>query len=91
MASWDFSHILPNHGSLGAIEAGGYGRAFIDATRLYVTKLLRLGALSELASLGLADFAAEALATGGVTYFAAYEPVHKHNVEAVLALQQADA
>lgn len=86
MDSWAFSRILPNHGSLEMIAGGGYGRSFIPATRLYIEKLLRLRSEPALAELTLRDFAAEALATGGVEYFEAYEPVHKHNVQSVLAL-----
>lgn len=86
MDSWAFSRILPNHGSLEMIAAGGYGREFIPATRLYIEKLQRLRSEPALAELTLRDFAAEALATGGVEYFEAYEPVHKHNVQSVLAL-----
>jgi glyoxylase-like metal-dependent hydrolase (beta-lactamase superfamily II) len=86
MESWDFSRILRNHGSVEMIESGGYGRQVITATRLYIQKLQRLKAEPELAQLSLTDFAAESLATGGVFYFDAYEPVHRHNVEAVLAL-----
>lgn len=86
MDSWAFNNILPNHGSLEQIEAGGYDRAFIAATRLYVEKLTRLAAEPGLADQDLQSFAAEALATGGIAYFDAYEPVHRHNVEAVLAL-----
>ncbi|MDB5537508.1 MAG: fold metallo-hydrolase [Devosia sp.] len=86
MESWDFTRILPNHGSVEMIESGGYSREFITATRLYIQKLQRLKAEPDLANLSLTDFAAEVLATGGVFYFGAYEPVHRHNVEAVLAL-----
>jgi cyclase len=86
MQSWDFTRILPNHGSYEMLAAGGYGRNFIDATRLYIERLQQLGTDPELPNLSLADFAAAALATGGSTYFEAYEPVHRHNVDAVLAL-----
>ncbi len=87
MAQWTFSRILPNHGSLEQIAAGGYGRELIVATRLYVEKLRRMMVERDLAELSFEAFAAEALATGGVTYFAAYEPVHRHNVEQVLAVE----
>ncbi len=90
MQSWDFARILPNHGSYERIAAGGYGREFVEATRLYVEELSRLGAEPELAELSMRDFIADALATGGIDYFDAYEPVHRHNVEAVLALQPAE-
>lgn len=90
MESWEFERILPNHGSLERIAAGGYGREFITATRLYVEKLLRLKDEPELANQDMRSFAAEALATGGVEYFDAYEPVHANNVREVLAaLRQA--
>ncbi len=85
MESWDFERILPNHGTVEKIAAGGYGREFITATRLYIEKLLRLADEPELASLDMRTFAAEALATGGVEYFEAYEPVHANNVRDVLA------
>jgi glyoxylase-like metal-dependent hydrolase (beta-lactamase superfamily II) len=85
MESWDFESILPNHGTLERITSGGYDRTFITATRLYVEKLLRLKDEPELADLDMRSFAAEALATGGVEYFEAYEPVHANNVKSVLA------
>jgi cyclase len=88
MDNWSFSRILPNHGSYESIAAGGYGREFIAATRLYVERLQQLRSDPRLADLALTDFAAAALATGGSTYFEAYEPVHRHNVDAVLALSE---
>ena len=87
MDSWSLSRILPNHGSYERIAAGGYGREFIAATRLYVEKLQRLAEDPRLADLSLRNFASESIATGGVDYFDAYEPVHRHNVKAVLALE----
>jgi cyclase len=86
MATWEFETILPNHGTLEKITAGGYERAFIDATRLYVEKLEACKANPGLADPDLARFAADALATGAVEYFEPYEPVHRRNLEAVLAV-----
>jgi glyoxylase-like metal-dependent hydrolase (beta-lactamase superfamily II) len=88
LSGWSFKHILPNHGSVERIAAGGYDRSLIAATQLYVEKLLRLSDEPALASLDLRRFAAEALATGGVEYFEAYEAVHRANVEAVLKAQK---
>jgi cyclase len=85
MATWDFEAILPNHGTLEKITAGGYGRDFIDATRLYVERLEACKADPELADPDLRRFAAAALATGAISYFEPYEPVHRRNLEAVLA------
>ena len=85
MASWPISRILPNHGSLETIEAGGYGKDFIAATRAYVQKLLRCRQEPGLARQDLRTFGADMFATGAVNYFAPYEAVHRQNVEAVVA------
>jgi glyoxylase-like metal-dependent hydrolase (beta-lactamase superfamily II) len=86
MATWQFERILPNHGTLEKISAGGYGRNFIDATRLYVQRLEACRTDPGLADFDLRRFASDALATGAVEYFEPYEPVHRRNLEAVLAL-----
>lgn len=86
MRGLEFDRILPNHGSLERIARAGYDQSFITATELYVQKLLRVRSEPELATLGFRDFISDALATGGVDYFEAYEPVHQHNLKAVTAL-----
>lgn len=85
MASWKIGRILPNHGSLQAIEAGGYDRGFIAATQTYVGRLLRCRSDPGLARQDLATFGADMFATGAVDYFAPYEAVHRQNVAAVVA------
>lgn len=84
MAGFSFRRILPNHGDPDIIAAGGYDRRLIEATKLYVAKLLRLRQEPSLADLSLADFARESFATGGARHFEPYDQVHKHNIEAVL-------
>jgi len=84
MASWNIRRILPNHGSADIIAAGGYDASLIDATRLYVEKLLSLTAEPRLAVQDLRRFAADIFTTGAVSYFAPYEHVHERNVQAVL-------
>jgi cyclase len=86
LRGWRFERILPNHGDPDIIARGGYGRALIDATRLYVEKLLTLKNQPDLARLSLADFAKDAFATGGASWFEPYEEVHRNNVKLVLAL-----
>ena len=49
-------------------------------------KSLRLKAEPALAGLDLRTFAAEAFATGAISYGEPYEAVHHRNVEAVAAL-----
>ncbi|QPC91011.1 MBL fold metallo-hydrolase [Mesorhizobium sp. INR15] len=85
MAGWPIDRILPNHGSLQAIEAGGYDKGFITATQAYVSKLLACRDEPDLARQDLKTFGASIFASGAVDYFAPYEPVHRENVAAVLA------
>lgn len=85
MAGWEFDRILPNHGSFEAIQAGGYDRSFIAATQGYVRKLIACRHDPDLAKQDLKTFGAEMFATTAVEYFAPYEPVHRQNVEAVVA------
>jgi cyclase len=83
MAGWDLARILPNHGALEIIGAGGYGPALIDATRGYIEKLLQLRAEPALADEDLATFCRLWFDKGAIHYFAAYEAVHHRNVAAV--------
>jgi glyoxylase-like metal-dependent hydrolase (beta-lactamase superfamily II) len=89
MAGWSIDRILPNHGALEKIEAGGYDKSFIAATQDYVAKLLACRDNADLARQDLATFGAEMFAAGAVSYFAPYETVHRQNVEAVLTAAQA--
>jgi glyoxylase-like metal-dependent hydrolase (beta-lactamase superfamily II) len=87
MAGWAISRILPSHGALEIIEAGGYGTGFIEASLRYVEKLDRCRTEAELAEPDLQRFAADAFDTGAIGYFAAYEPVHRSNLAAVAAVR----
>jgi glyoxylase-like metal-dependent hydrolase (beta-lactamase superfamily II) len=85
MAGWRFDRILPNHGSLEAIEAGGYDKSFIAATQTYIRKLLGCRHDPDLARQDLKTFGADMFSATAVQYFAPYEAVHRQNVEAVVA------
>lgn len=85
MAGWQFDRILPNHGSLQAIEAGGYDRSLIAATQAYIRKLLACRHAPDLARQDLKTFGADIFAATATEYFAPYEAVHRQNVAAVLA------
>jgi len=87
MAGWPIERILPSHGAIEVIEAGGYDKRFIEASLRYVEKLERCRTDPSLANPDLRAFAAEIFATGAVQYFAAYEPVHRANLAAVTAVQ----
>ena len=91
MATWDFARILPNHGEKARIVGRGYHRGLIDATRVYIERLLRVGDDERLASLALSEFIPEPLANGSITLFEPYEAVHRGNVAKVLAVRHAPA
>jgi len=57
----------------------------IDATRIYVERLIGVAEDDDLAGLRLNAFLAEPLASGAVMYFEPYEAVHQTNVEKVRA------
>ena len=80
-----FSRILPNHGAPEVIQAGGYGRDLLAATRRYVEALLRCCRDPALAAQDLRTFLAGDLQAGRVHYFEPYERVHRNNVAHVLA------
>ncbi|WP_027132435.1 MBL fold metallo-hydrolase [Geminicoccus roseus] len=84
MARWNVRRILPNHGALETIEAGGYGPELIDATRSYVARLLRVREEPALAEADLPSFCRPAFDSGAIHYFPAYEAVHRRNVQAVI-------
>lgn len=77
-----FTAILPNHGCLDMIAAGGYDSGLIDATENYVSRLI--DAQDDDRGGSLATFIADDLVAGRARYFAPYETVHRRNVEQVL-------
>ena len=88
MSGWDIRRILPNHGAPDVIAAGGYDRGLLEATRLYVEKLLRVRSDPALAGEDLRTFANEAFATGAISYFEPYEAIHGRNIGAVAHLDE---
>ena len=77
--------ILPNHGDPQVISHGGYSRDLIRATEQYIQTLKRSRTEPNLRGLTLREFIAESLEAGSLHYFAPYEAVHRHNLNAVLA------
>ncbi len=68
-----------------SIAAGGYEPSLIDATRRYISDLMRCMDDPELRGAGLRTFIAPQLADGSLTYFAPYEAVHRGNIEKTVA------
>jgi glyoxylase-like metal-dependent hydrolase (beta-lactamase superfamily II) len=79
------ARIYPNHGSPRVLTASGYGGGLIRATQQYIRDLLRASHDPELAGLDLRSFVAESLEAGWITYFEAYERVHRNNIAKVAA------
>lgn len=77
--------ILPNHGDPQVISNGGYSRDLIRATEQYIQTLKRSRTEPNLRGLTLRELIAESLEAGSLHYFAPYEAVHRHNLNAVLA------
>jgi cyclase len=75
--------ILPNHGSPGVIESGGYAETFIDATQRYIRDLLLTAAEPLESRRDLRAFIAAQLSAGSLTWFEPYERVHDSNLAAV--------
>lgn len=89
LAALGATRILPDHGDPTVIAGGGYGPGFIAATRRYVEKLIAARTDPALAGLPLSDWIAADVAAGAILPFAAYEPVHRRNLEAVLGTEHA--
>jgi len=66
------------------IASGGYGPGLIDATRRYVSFLLDLRRDPAAADRPLRQVIAADLDAGHLRWFAAYEAVHRSNVDEVL-------
>ncbi len=81
----DPERILPNHGDPGVIARGGYSSGLIGATEGYIRLLQRTRGDSALRGSSLRDLLDTDLDSDDLNYLAAYEPVHRENVETVLA------
>jgi cyclase len=61
-------------------------RGLLEATRLYVEKLLRVRSNPALAGEDLRTFASDAFATGAISHFEPYEAIHRRAIAAVAQL-----
>ena len=82
MRTWSIARILPNHGALNIIEAGGYRPELIDANRGYLQRIIQPDTLVKAETQSLKDFIADD-PDSGIVYFEPYEMVHRQNIEAV--------
>ncbi|RFB80234.1 MBL fold metallo-hydrolase [Methylovirgula sp. 4M-Z18] len=84
LGHWPIDRILPNHGDLDRIAAGGYDQSLIGATKAYLRRLLDVRGTGE-ELLSLREFVAPELASGAIIYFAPYEVVHAQNMSLLRA------
>jgi cyclase len=89
MSWWQAETILPNHGAPERIAAGGYDKGLITATQLYTERLLECRDSEIYQHQTLAQFVADEIERGWISYFAPYEAVHRENVAKVLAVSAA--
>ncbi len=83
---WQLSpkFILPNHGAVDVIAAGGYGKTFIRAQQQYIRILKRCRDDEALRETPLRQLISGPLEAGWVHYFAPYEAVHRQNLVRVM-------
>jgi glyoxylase-like metal-dependent hydrolase (beta-lactamase superfamily II) len=77
--------ILPNHGDLETIGAGGYGPGLITATESYIRFLQEVGAGQRDAGGSLRDLVPELAGADSLVYFEPYEEIHRHNLGTLAA------
>jgi glyoxylase-like metal-dependent hydrolase (beta-lactamase superfamily II) len=80
------THILPNHGNPDIISSGGYKKTLIRATQQYIRILKRCATDRELCTKPLRELIKGPLDIGWISYFEAYETVHRQNIEKIQCL-----
>ncbi len=81
----DLVRIFPNHGDPSVITRGGYDKTFIDATTLYVSRMLARAHEADYLSSPVEAFLGDAFAQGWVHPFEPYRDVHQMNLGLVQA------
>lgn len=81
----DVTRIYPNHGDPAVITRGGYDKTFIDATTLYISRMLGRAHDEDYLSSPMEAFIGDALARGWVHAFEPYRDVHQMNLGLIYA------
>jgi cyclase len=79
----DPARILPNHGDPDMIAAGGYQKTLARAMQQYIRVLKRCQTEPAVRERPLAELIAGPLSAGWISWFDAYETVHKRNLKVV--------
>jgi cyclase len=88
MAQLPVTKILPAHGSLDRITAGGYDPTFIDATVRYIQAVNEPVAVPAAWSQKLSQVVAKDVEQGILEYFEQYEVVHSSNVGSIQSFRR---
>jgi hypothetical protein len=81
----DIARFFPNHGDPAVIARGGYDKTLIDATRLYISRMLTHARDADFLATPMEAFIGDSLAKDWVHAFEPYREVHKMNLELVHA------
>jgi len=81
----DITRIFPNHGDPAVITQGGYDKTFIDATLLYLVRMVSRSHDADYLSSPVEAFLGDAFARGWVHPFEPYRDVHQMNLGLVQA------
>jgi glyoxylase-like metal-dependent hydrolase (beta-lactamase superfamily II) len=87
MRKMKFKRILPNHGNPDVIEAGGYDKQFIDATREYINNMVAGAPKPNFLNEPLENFTGKYIREPHctVSLFEPYRDVHEFNKQGVFA------
>jgi len=80
---WNINRIFPNHGNPDVISRGGYGTTLIDATQVYLRKLMLGAHDANYLSGTLEDYVGDSVKKGWVSVWWAYRDAHETNLKRV--------
>jgi cyclase len=80
---WNIDRIFPNHGNPDVISRGGYGTTLIDATQVYLRKLILRAHDANFLSGTLEDYVGDSVEKGWVSMWWAYRDAHETNLKRV--------
>jgi cyclase len=85
MREWDIDRIFPNHGNPDVIGHGGYQKTLIDATLVYLRRIVSHAHDPDFLSGTLEDYVGESVKKGWVSIWWAYHDPHQSNLKSISA------
>lgn len=83
LKQWDIDRIFPNHGNPDVISNGGYRTTLIDATLIYLRKVILRSHDPDYTSGTLEDYIGDSVKNGWVSIWWAYREPHQENLKKV--------